>query len=321
MRIGILGQPCIDEIVHPGKRSLPPDRALGGVLYSYAAMERLIRERGSAKDSFVPLTWFSYPDREFLETLLGTFVHMDHTSGLWPTDSLTNRVQLVYQKDGHRSEHCPHILPPLTQEHITPTLLDSLDGLFINMISGFDIALDTLEATLSKTKERPHLHLDIHALVLGPLSQVDADQKFGGGRQPRGVVEWRRWLALADSVQMNEFEARWFADPELRTEEELLRAIERMDANERPKQVIVTRAANGASVYDFDAGEAHHVPPAKVDALETTGSGDVFGSAYIFSVLAGGKPEEALREAVNWATWNTTLPSIEQILDAQLFQS
>jgi hypothetical protein len=318
MRIGILGQPCIDEIIHPGKQSFEPKRALGGVLYSYAAMERLMCECGG-KNTFAPVTFLSNPDRDFLSTLLCRFDRMDHSVGLWPTDSLTNRVQLVYQEDGHRSEHCPHILPRLTEEQITASLCDALDGLFINMISGFDVALETLEAALNHRSDRLYVHLDVHALVLGPLSQANSAEKFGGGREPRGVSKWRRWLALADSVQMNEFEARWLADPEIRSEEDLLRAIERMDANDRPKQIIVTRAERGASVYDFVAGEAHHIPAPEIDTIETTGSGDVFGAAYIFSITAGMKPEDAMREAVNWATWNTTLPSIEQILEAQLF--
>ncbi len=315
MRIGVLGQPCIDEIVHLGKHSAPK-RELGGVLYSYAAMERLMRERGSARDSFVPLTWLSNPDRAILEKLLGTFDQMDTAPGLWPTDSQTNRVQLVYRADGHRTEHCPHILPPITREQITPALLKTIDGLFVNMISGFDIALETLEAALHKTSKRPYVHLDVHALVLGPLSQATTGEKFGGGREPHGVAGWRRWMALADSVQMNEFEARWLAQPEIRSEEDLLREIERMDSNARPKQVIITRAARGASVYDLAVGEAHHVPAPKMEVIETTGSGDVFGAAYIFFVMHGKSPEDALREAVVWATWNTTLKTINRILES-----
>jgi hypothetical protein len=320
MRIGILGQPCIDEILQPGKRSPSTERALGGVFYSYAAMERLLRERGS-EDAFAPLTWLSSPDREFLSTLLRKFDHMDRSTGLWSTDSLTNRVQLVYQEDGHRSEHCPHILPPLTRREISPDLLERLDGLFVNMISGFDIELETLEAALNQVTKRPYVHLDIHALVLGPLSQANSAEKFGGGREPRGVPGWKRWLAIADSVQMNEFEARWLADPEIRSEEDLLRAIERMDLRKGPKHVIITRAARGATVYDMEAGDATHIPAPTMDALETTGSGDVFGSAFIFSIMAGMKPEDALREAVNWASWNTTLTSIQQILDTQILHN
>lgn len=248
--------------------------------------------------------------------LLGTFEHMDRTSGLWPTELLSNRVQLVYEENGHRSEHCPHVLPPMTGNELTPKLLESLEGLFINMISGFDVSLETLESVLKPAKKRPYVHLDIHALVLGSLSNASLSEQFGGGREPHGVPEWKRWLALADSVQMNELEARWLADPEIRSEEDLLKAIEHMESDARPRNVIITRAAHGASVYDFHSGEAHHIPAPPMPAIETTGSGDVFGSTYIFSILSGSSPETALREAVEWATWNTTLRSINQILDA-----
>ncbi len=315
MRIGIIGQPTIDEIVHPGMRVAKPERVLGGILYSYAAMERLMREFGRDGDTFVPMTWHSNPDREFLETLLIKFRQMDRAAGLWPTDSLSNRVQLVYQEDGHRSEHCPHILPPITVAELSALLLESLDGLFINMISGFDVSLETLESAVRKLKNRPWIHLDIHALVLGPLSQASSNEKFGSGREPQGVSRWKRWMALADSVQMNEFETRWLADPEITAEGDLLNAIGRMSSEVRPKQVIITRAANGASVYDLEHGEAHHAPVPIVDVIETTGSGDVFGSAYSYCVIAGNAPEAALRKAVQWATWNTTVTSINQILD------
>jgi len=320
MRIGILGQPCIDALLYPGDDPSAPKRALGGVLYSYAAMERLMRENGSKTDSYVPLTWLSVPDRDYLETLLRRFEHIDRSAGLWQTDSLTNRVQLVYKESGDREEHCPHILPELTSEELTQSLLESLDGLFVNMISGFDILIDALETALRESKKRPFLHLDVHALILGVLSE-SGKGGYGLGRAPHGVRAWRRWLAVADSVQMNENEVRWFADPDFRSEEELLRAIERMEVHERPRQIILTRASRGASLYSFGSGEAHHIPVPKITAVETTGSGDVFGSAYIFSILQGKPPEEALREAVRWASWKTTLTSIEQILDAPLFHS
>src|SRR5450631_3199260 len=100
MRIGIIGQPCIDEIVHDG--STVAEFALGGVLYSYAAMERLMRDSGSASDSFVPLTWLSNPDVPILEPLLSKFKHADRLAVFWKTDEPSNRVQLVYTAIGER---------------------------------------------------------------------------------------------------------------------------------------------------------------------------------------------------------------------------
>ncbi len=320
MRIGIIGQPCIDEIVHVGNISPLPELALGGVLYSYAAMERLMREHGAITDSFSPLTWLSKPDRPFLESLLNKCSHIEREIGLWPTDLQTNRVQLVYRENGERTEHCPHILPTLTNDQLTPTLLESLDGLFVNMISGFDIDTETLGTALNSSMKKPYVHIDIHALVLGSLSEKDDNAPFGEGREPRGVSDWKRWLAIADSVQMNELEARWFADPEIKSEHELLKYI--LLANQFPKlrYLILTRAERSATLFDFEHEMVYNATPPSVEAIETTGSGDVFGSAFIFFVLCGKRPEAALQKAVEWASWNTTLRGIGQILDAPFLQ-
>ncbi len=315
MQIGIIGQPCIDEILHSGNSSAVPDRALGGVLYSYAAMERLMREQGSKNDSFAPLTWFSIPDRSFVQSLLDKFHHIERGSGLWPTESLTNRVQLVYRENGERTEHCPHILPALTNDQLTHALLDSLDGLFVNMISGFDVDIDTLEAALHGTTKKPYVHIDIHALVLGSLSERNENAPFGGGREPHGVPAWKRWLALADSVQLNELEVRWFADPEIRSEPELLKYIIMSNKFPNLRHLILTRAERGATLFDFEKEMVYSATPPPMEAIETTGSGDVFGSAFVFFVLSGTPPEEALQKSVEWASWNTTLKSIDQILD------
>jgi hypothetical protein len=316
MRIGILGQPCIDEIVHEGQTVA--HSTLGGVMYSFAAMERLVSEAGNPSDKFAALTWYANPDTLKLHSLFSKFTHMDRTAGLWPIDVQTNRVQLKYQKNGERLEHCPHILPALTTEQLTPDLLSSLDGLFINMISGFDVAIDTIELTLAQASKKPFIHLDIHALVLGELSKATpSDPNYGAGRQPHGVKEWRRWVAIADSIQLNELEVRWFADPEITKEPELIKYIQTA-RTPRPKYVIVTRAAKGATLFDFEKEIMLHAaaPPMKI--VETTGSGDVFGSAFIFQLLGGNAAEDALREAVHWATWNAKLLNIESILTAPL---
>ena len=317
MRIGIIGQPCIDEIVHANKRS-PPEQALGGVLYSYAAMERLMKEIGSKTDTFVPLTWLSKADRPVLESLLEKCSRLERNAGLWLTDSQTNRVQLVYRENGERTEHCPHILPSLGLDQLSVDVVESLDGLFVNMISGYDVSIETLESALNVVAKRPYVHIDIHALVLGSLSEREDDLSFGGGREPRGVKEWKRWLALADSVQLNELEVRWFADPEIKSEPELLKYI--LISNQFPKlrYLILTRAERGATLFDFEKEMVYNATPPTVEAIETTGSGDVFGSAFVFFALSGTPPEEALQKAVEWASWNTTLKTIYQILESKL---
>jgi hypothetical protein len=177
VRIGIIGQPCIDEIIHldDGTEDHPPRHALGGILYSYCAMERLLQGSG---DRFVPLTWLGEPDQLLLDMILSRLPHMEREAGLWPTTAATNRVFLIYDENGERTASCPNVLPALTERELTPSLIASLDALFINMISGHDVSIDTLEAVLGEAErsaKRRYVHLDLHALV-----QADLSDESGG---------------------------------------------------------------------------------------------------------------------------------------------
>ncbi len=345
MRIGIIGAPCIDEIVHLDDitRDHPVRFAIGGILYSYCAMERMMREAGGG-DSFVPLTWLSEPDRPLLSATLANFRHIERGMGLWRTEVPTNRVFLVYDERGDRTANCPNVLPPLTPRELTPDLLCGLDALLINMISGHDVSIDTLELVLDRASSppfsprergneisdlsprsrgdergaRPYVHLDLHALVQADLSEAGAtDGKLlGYGLEPRGVRHWKRWLAIADSIQVNEVEARWFGDPEVQSEEGLLDYVRENRDELRLQSLIITRAERGATLYDTRRDETHHVPIPALDAQEPTGSGDVFGAAYTYATAMGTPPAEALRHAVEWATWNATLITIDKLLTA-----
>jgi sugar/nucleoside kinase (ribokinase family) len=268
-----------------------------------------------------------------LEATLANFRHIERDAGLWPTDAPTNRVFLHYDERGDRTAHCPNVLPALTERELTADLLSGLDALLINMISGHDVSIDTLEYVLDRAAragKRPYVHLDLHALVQADLSarivddaaSTNSTELSGYGREPRGVREWKRWLAIADSIQVNEVEARWFGDPEVQSEEELLDYVRGNRGELRLQSLIVTRAERGATLYDTRRDETHHVPIPEFQVVEPTGSGDVFGAAYTYAISSGSKhrrrytPAAALRLAVEWATWNATLSTLDELLTA-----
>jgi sugar/nucleoside kinase (ribokinase family) len=279
-------------------------------------MERMMRETDSG-DQFVPLAWLSRPDRPLLDTTFGSFRHMDRSSGLWPTDLPTNRVFLVYDERGDRTANCPNVLPALTERELTPELLGSLDALFVNMISGYDVSIETLANALDETERssghRPYVHLDVHALVMADLSSGGS---HGYRHEPRGVEGWTHWLQTVDSIQLNEEEARWFADPEAPSEDALIAYVRDNRESIRLQSLIITRAERGATLYDTRRDETHVAPIPSLRVVEPTGSGDVLGAAYTYSIASGLSPEEALRTAVHWATWNATLPSLDELLTA-----
>lgn len=307
-RIGIIGAPCIDEIIAPDR--VLAERALGGALYSYAAMERFAAKH-QLDVEFIPMTFISEPDKPLLDPLYSqlarfNFSYAPHTS------EQTNRVQLVYYDDINRTEHCPHILPQLTAEHLPPDLLASLDGLFVNMISGFDLSIETMQHIRMSTKAL--VHLDVHALVLGELSTNPATP-----RAMRGVQKWREWVIGADSVQLNEREADWLGAPEIASEKELLREIKSLYKQfGSPRSVIVTRGKRGATLFDFASEQIWDKMPEPVEVRNTTGSGDVFGGVFTICKTFGTTDYEALWQAETFAGWNTSLEKLEEIFSAPL---
>jgi sugar/nucleoside kinase (ribokinase family) len=59
--------------------------------------------------------------------------------------------------------------------------------------------------------------------------------------------------------------------------------------------LCITLGSRGAVLLDGD--RFHHVPAFRVDAVDTTGAGDVFRGAFIYAMLRGHEPADVLRYA------------------------
>jgi len=70
-----------------------------------------------------------------------------------------------------------------------------------------------------------------------------------------------------------------------------LRALRR----DHHTMIVVTLGTRGAMLLEGDV--VHHVPAFEVDAVDTTGAGDVFRGAFIYAMLRGDGPLELLRFA------------------------
>jgi hypothetical protein len=315
MTIAIIGQACIDEIVSATGEIR--SRSLGGILYSYAALERLARE-DSKPLTILPLGFLSTLDSEFLKPLLSELGHFDFKA-LTPTEALTNRVQLVYHSDSDRTEHCPTILPTIETSDLERKRFVGLDALFVNMISGFDITLEAMEQIAKWSDELGfRIHLDIHALALGPLSQGEGN--FGGGRKAQGLPHWQRWIACAHTIQLNELEADHIGEPEFTGQDRLIDHVisqRRSGGFTRLQALILTRASKGARLYDMMSDTHTEIQAPDVSVIDSTGSGDVFGSCISYHLARGEDMVLAAERAVEMATWNTQLRSLQEILTAR----
>jgi sugar/nucleoside kinase (ribokinase family) len=120
----------------------------------------------------------------------------------------------------------------------------------------------------------------------GPLVLIDANDDPTGRWD---IAELAEQLSGADIFTPNRKEALAYT----RTDD-LQRAAQRL--GELVPTVVITDGADGA--VGFDANGFAVVPGVKVDAIDTTGAGDVFIVALAYARLAGWQLEQAIRFAV-----------------------
>jgi sugar/nucleoside kinase (ribokinase family) len=141
----------------------------------------------------------------------------------------------------------------------------------INLISGKDITLETLdEIRMSVREQKTPLYIDLHSLTLG----IRDDNT----RYRRPVEEWRRWLFMLHAVQMNEGEAHGLT-PDRLDEDNLAKHVLALNT----AAMFITRGRNGVTAFvdihkQIQRTDVPGVP--STNTLDPTGCGDVFAAAY-----------------------------------------
>ncbi len=102
-------------------------------------------------------------------------------------------------------------------------------------------------------------------------------------------------LRKIDFLVLNEIEAGFMTGAPITTLEQAKDAACAI-FDKGVKHVILTLGDQGA-ILCHRSGEVEHIPPFKVDAVDTTGSGDAFLAGLLHGLLA----EMPIREAVNFA--------------------
>jgi len=262
MRFLVLGHLCLD-VIHPLEG--PEIRSFGGIYYSSTAMAVL----ADRSDRIIPVFGVSRDDHGPLLNDLARFPAID-PSGIYVFAAPTNQVHLFYRNGGARTECSKHIAEPIPFERIRPHL--SVDGILVNMISGFDLTLETLDQI--RMSIRPHgipVHLDYHSLTLG----VGANHE----RFRRPVDDWRRWAFMTDTVQLNEEEIAGLSRDSM-TEQQTVGHLLTLGV----RGVLVTRGERGVSVFTNEKKTVvrHDIPGIRVErAVDATGCGDVFGAVFL----------------------------------------
>jgi sugar/nucleoside kinase (ribokinase family) len=238
---------------------------LGGIYYSIAALSVFL----APEDKIYPVFGVHEDEYEAIVGRLQQFGNVD-SKGVYKTKERTNEVHFYDNPSGGRTECSKHIASPIPFAKIKPFL--DVDGILINMASGFDILLETLDnIRMSVRDDGVPIHFDFHSLTLG----VDEEQ----ARFRRPLSDWRRWCFMLHSIQLSEPEAAGLST-EHYDETTLINQMMPLMVN----AVIITRGENGATLIRQEHKKLfrHDIPGIAVPAVvDTVGCGDVFGAAFL----------------------------------------
>jgi sugar/nucleoside kinase (ribokinase family) len=297
MIITVIGHLSIDEI-HP-----TPEQAdqtvredLGGIFFSLSTLAAL----AGPKDTIHPVFGVGENEYDTVKQRLETLRNID-PGGIFRFKWDTNRVLFFEAPDKESRVECSKsIAEPIPFNKIKPYL--DADGILINMVSGSDITLETLDKIRMAVRDaRTPVHFDFHSLTLG----IDQDSK----RFRRPLTDWRRWCFMLSSIQMSEQEARGLTAEHF-DESTLVNHLMPLMVN----ALLITRGERGVTAilqnnkkltrYDF-AGTASG------PAIDTVGCGDVFGAAFFQQYLQRNDFVKATEFANRVASLKTTVKGVQ----------
>jgi hypothetical protein len=297
-RLGVIGT-FVWDVIH-GRD--PGDRAVeewGGITYALSAFDAALPDDWQ----IVPLAKVGTDLWPRARQFIAAMRRAAPDAAPIEVRTQNNRVRLAYTTDELRSEVMQGGVPPWEWSGLAPLLRD-LDALYVNLISGFELDLETLQ--LVRRHFRGPIYCDLHSLLLG----IHAD----GTRFPQAIPNPEAWFAYADMVQVNELEMSMMApDP-------MALAARAMGTGVR--SLIVTLGKRGAVYFlapGFDAladlqRPAEDAGPvrtalvpaerAEINPGDPTGCGDVLGATHFSRLLAGDSFGVALRAGIHAASRN-----------------
>lgn len=280
MDILVLGHYAID-VFH--RDSDPAVQRDGGILHAIAGLAAT----AEPKDAILPVFGVHPSDLSAVARRLQVFPAVS-TKGIFPTDGPTHRVDHFSRPDGPAVVCIKTPAEPIPLERIKPYL--DADAILLNMESGFDVTLETLDEIRMAVRPRgTPVHFDFHNLTLGVNSRHE--------RVRRPLETWRRWAFMLNSIQLNEEEIAGLSLEKL-PEEKAAGHLLTLGG----QAVVITRGARGATLYmnQHKAVVRTDLPaPVLPDGVDATGAGDIFGAVFASEAARARDPMASLHRAID----------------------
>lgn len=288
MNILVIGHSVVDKIIEKENILIKP----GGIFYTAISLLSQI-EKG---DKVYLCTNIDQKSEKFFKQVYDQI----------PNDFIIKiasipQVELRIEDTGERKETYTEI----SQNLKIPTKdLHRFNGVLINMISGYDISLVQLKEL--RKNFTGTIHFDVHTLSRG----VDKNLN----RTFRRINDFNKLANCIDILQVNESELLTLSDQKEETQivEELFTL--------GIKQIIVTKAERGATIYFEDNGKIknYYKPALEVKVINKVGCGDVFGAVYFYNYMKNKNLFLALERANLFAGIAATYTEINEFLNLKI---
>ena len=336
MKLGVVGSLVWDEI-HGRDPAAPPVEEWGGIAYALGGLDAALPEDWE----IVPLIKVGRDLATEAAEFLRSLRRVGPGARFVEVPVPNNRVVLHYESADRRCERMAGGVPSWTWPELGPMVRD-LDAIYLNFISGFELCLGTAQAL--RQGFRGPIYADVHSLFLGmqhdgyrvlrPLPdaaswfacfdvvQVNEDEMrqlspdplalsanvLGAGVSllvvtlgPRGAAYvaapgfdgWGGAAATTEPARPKGGPGRPGA----------------ARAEGAPGRRTVSLSGDPVPLPEAPAITGHAVrtaliPAPRVDTLDPTGCGDVFGAVLCARLLAGDRVEGAIGEANRLAARN-----------------
>ena len=304
-KIGVIGS-LVWDVIHGRDPAQGTVEEWGGIAYSLAAMDAALPDGWE----IVPLIKVGFDRARQAAEFARTLDHFPAHARFIEVPVANNQVELRYQVGERRCERMAGGVPGWNWAELGP-LVQDLDALYVNFISGFEMCRFTTK--FLRQGFRGPIYADLHSLFLGMRSD--------GIRTLQPLADIGDWLSSFDVVQMNEEEMRMLGDEPMSLSAEMLKAgVGLLNVTMGPRGVAYVadmsftdleswrqRSAPGTRHSAPGTVRTALIPPPHVDTLDTTGCGDVFGATCAARLFAGDAVETALAAANRAAARNATI--------------